>query len=436
LLLGADSVVSCFFKALHFAANMNNGAMDVAEIILWSCMLGGLITLSCGAVGEILSDNNIGAWRALAYLVVLGGSVVMGSGLPLALFPDFSPQALLSVQAIVGPLSGALVLWYLGVWLGVAMVDRVLHIIITWGTFTLLGVAILQGLIALGVVSTGDLNPLWISAAVCTAGVIFALQASIRAYMLGDDLARWMAVACGLLAVMVVGFHTNALRPGAVNLAGKALIALCTLIHFLMGIRLSMRRNAANSKRKRRASDIAGFDRATGLPTGSVLLSKVDDALWRAERAEAGCSVVALHLRNLYSIGETAGHAIDQQILAAVAARIRRAVGFRYLVGLYHPRCFVVVIAHTSQRIEVDRMVFRLKAMLSTPILLSDAQNTAHHFLPAFGVGVSRWVPGHASAQQILDDTEQRALAQIPPEPPADPASTGASALTAAAPLV
>ena len=112
---------------------MNNGAMGVTEIIIWSCLLGGLLTLSCGAVGEILSDNNPGAWRALSYVLVLGGSGVVGSGLPLALFPDLSPQTLQTVQSIISPLSGALVLWYLGVWLGVALVDRMLYVTINWG---------------------------------------------------------------------------------------------------------------------------------------------------------------------------------------------------------------------------------------------------------------------------------------------------------------
>jgi len=76
-----------------------------------------------------------------------------------------------------------------------------------------------------------------------------------------------------------------------------------------------------------------------------VLLAKVDDALWRAERAHAQCTAVACTLRNLYSMSEAAGHTVDQQILSAMAARLRRAVGFRYVVGLYHPRCFVVVIS-------------------------------------------------------------------------------------------
>lgn len=414
---------------------MNNGAMGVTEIIIWSCLLGGLLTLSCGAVGEILSDNNPGAWRALSYLLVLGGSGVVGSGLPLALFPDLPPQTLQTVQSIISPLSGALVLWYLGVWLGVALVDRMLYVTINWGAAAMVGVAALQALIGLGLISTGSLNPLWISAVVCTTGVLFALHASVRAYRLGDDLARWMAVACGFLAVMVVGLYTCALWPTAIPVGGKAVIALCALVHFLMGIRLSMRRNQANSRLKRRASDTVGFDRATGLPTGSVLLTKVDDALWRAERAGVGCAVVALHLRNLYSMSESAGHAIDQQILTAVAARVRRAVGFRYVVGLYHPRCFVMVITHANRPQEVDRMVFRLKALVSSRLLLSDPQAGGHHFQPVFGLGVSHWVPGSSSAQQVLDDTEQRALAQVQAESPREAASTGSATLTAASPL-
>ena len=392
---------------------MNNGAMGVTEIIIWSCLLGGLLTLSCGAVGEILSDNNPGAWRALSYVLVLGGSGVVGSGLPLALFPDLSPQTLQTVQSIISPLSGALVLWYLGVWLGVALVDRMLYVTINWGAAAMVSVAALQALIGLGLISTGSLNPLWISAVVCTTGVLFALHASVRAYRLGDDLARWMAVACGFLAVMVVGLYTCALWPTAIPVGGKAVIALCALVHFLMGIRLSMRRNQANSRLKRRASDTVGFDRATGLPTGSVLLTKVDDALWRAERAGVGCAVVALHLRNLYSMSESAGHAIDQQILTAVAARVRRAVGFRYVVGLYHPRCFVVVITSDKLTEATLEVVTRLRATVPMPLTVMDAKQAYLPFAPQVGMGVVTLEPDGVTPMEVINQAERRALASV-----------------------
>ncbi len=403
------------------------------EFFIWSCMLGGLITLACGALSEILIHNAIASWRGLAYVLVLGSSSVLMSGLPLALFPDFPPDALLLLQSAFGPLSGALVLRYLGLWLGAALVDRTVHHTIMGGSTLLVLVSGFLAALSAGWLYLPGLNPLLVSACASTLGVLLALQACVRASMLGDDLARWMVLACVFLGLMVLGLYACALWPDAISLPGKAVIALSTVAHFLVGITLTTRRNRQNRQLKRMAGDARGFDRATGLPTGSVLLAKVDDAFWRAGRAHAECTVVALHLRNLYAISEAAGHTVDQLILSAMAARIRRAVGFRYVVGLYHPRCFVVVISAGTKHQEVERLIFRLRALFNKPLMVSDPQAGMHQFQPQFGVGISRLVPGTARPQEILDETEQRALAHLNGE--VQPESDTATVSTAAGPL-
>ncbi len=421
------------FKVSSCKRGVNNGRMVAMEVFIWSCMLGGLITLACGALSEIVVSNSVASWRGLAYVLVMGTSCVLMSGLPMALVPGLAPDTLLLLQSTFGPLSGALVLRYLGLWLGVALVDRVVHTTINWGASLLVLVSGFLALVGAGWVQVPGLNPLLVSAGISSLGVVLAFQACVRASMLGDDMARWMVVACGFLAVMVLGLYACALWPDAISLTAKAAIGVGTVAHFLVGVTLTARRNRQNRRLKRMAGDAKGFDRATGLPTGSVLLSKVDDAFWRADRAQAECTVVALHLRNLYSMGEAAGHAVDQQILTAMSARIRRAVGFRYVVGLYHPRCFVVIISAGAKAKEVDRLVFRLRALLNKPLLVSDPRAGMHHFQPQFGIGISRLVPGTARPQEVLDETEQRALAHINGE--MLPEMDSSTAATAAAPF-
>ena len=47
-------------------------------------------------------------------------------GLPQLVFPDLAPRAVLVAEASLGPLSGALALSYLGIWLGVVATDRLI----------------------------------------------------------------------------------------------------------------------------------------------------------------------------------------------------------------------------------------------------------------------------------------------------------------------
>ncbi len=409
--------------------------MDAIDIIIWSCMLGGLITLALGALAELRTQATIDLWRGTAYVFVLGSSCVWLSGLPRVMLPDMAPQTELMLQVTLGPLSGAMMLRYLGLWLGVAVVDRLVYLTINWGAAALVLVAMVLGLAMQGILPLGEAQPLVVAALACLAGVALGLQACLRAYHLGDDLAGAMATACGLLALMVAGLYTRAIWPDAVSHGAKALIAACTLVHFFMGVDLTAKRNRQSWLLKRRVTDAKGFDTATGLPSGSVLLNKVDDAFWRANRAGAECAVIALHLRNLYAMGDSAGHDADQQILATVSARIRRAVGFRCLVGLYHPRCFVVVLAHAHKPQEVERILFRLRVLLSKPLLLSDSQAGMHHFKPQLGVAFSNWVGDGQTAQEILDATEQRALAQVNLDLAVDPEPVGSALPTAASPL-
>lgn len=394
--------------------------MVTMEVFIWSCMLGGLLTLACGALSEILVNNSVASWRGLAYVLVMGSSCVLMSGLPMVLVSDFPPQRLQLLQSTLGPLSGALALRYLGLWLGVALVDRMVHITITWGSVLLVSVSGLLALVGSGVLDWPGMDTLLVSAAISSVGIVLAFQACARASALGDDLARWMVLACVFLAVMVLGLYACALWPTAISLTVKAMIAVSTVAHFLVGITLTARRNRQNRQLNRRAGDAKGHDHATGLPTGSILLTKTDDAFWRAERTRTECTVVALHLRNLYSMGEAAGHGVDQQILSSMAARIRRAVGFRCVVGLYHPRCFVVILSAKHHSKEADRLVFRLRTLVNKPLLLADPQAGMHHFRPQVGIGISKWVPGGGRPQEILDETEQRAMAHIHGEMLAD----------------
>jgi GGDEF domain-containing protein len=142
-----------------------------------------------------------------------------------------------------------------------------------------------------------------------------------------------------------------------------------------------------------------------------VLLSKVDDAFWRSARLNTNCTVICLHLRNLYELSDDAGHLVDQQILSAMAARVRRAVGFRCVVGLYHPRCFVVVMSAVKQPKVIGKMSERLRTLMCKPLDVVGQNDVVHAFLPQFSVGAVTVTAANAIPAQVIDEAEQIALA-------------------------
>ena len=333
------------------------------------------------------------------------------TGVPEFLFPELPPLPVLVLKASLGPLCGALALTYLGLWLGVAAEDAMVHYTIVWGSTLLIIAALLLAVLSL-TYSANDISELMlVTASISGVAVVLATLASVRAALLGDRLARWMVFACLFLACMVAGLYTHALRPGLLGVWLQALTAISTVSFLLIVTSLGIRRNRLNRRLERLAGLAQGLDPATGLPKGSILLSKVDDAFWRSARRNTQCAVICLHLRNLYELGEVAGHHVDQQILVALTARVRRAVGFRSVVGLYHPRCFVVVVSSIKQPKLVLRIVSRLRYLMMKPLSVVGVDEDHHTFSPRFSIGTVMVTASSADPASVIDEAERMALA-------------------------
>jgi GGDEF domain-containing protein len=377
-------------------------------------MMGGLLTIALVALADLLLSRSLASVRAMVFVLLLGGSAVLMTSLPTVLFPELPDLALLTLQASLGPLCGAMSLTYLALWLGVAVEDRVVHYLLSWGAVAqVIVAATLAAWVALAKVHQPELY-LQVGAIASAFGLAMGIAAAVRAKYLGDQLAGWMVLACFFLAGMVLGLYAYRLVPARFDWQTMAITVFCTIGHFLVVTALAVRRNRHNRQIQRLAGLARGADPATGLPTGSVLLSKVDDAFWRSARRNGECTVVCVHLGNLYELGEKAGHSVDQQILSAVTARIRRAVGFRCVVGLYHPRCFVIVISGLRQESLVARSLDRIKMVLDKPLSVVGLDEAFHVFTPRYQLGVVTVAAATADPVTVVDEAERLSLRSAP----------------------
>jgi diguanylate cyclase (GGDEF)-like protein len=383
--------------------------MDITEVVIWSAMLGGLLTLLTVAVADVWMNRSTAAWRGLFFVALAGSSAMLLTGLPEALYPQHHEVAIQVLKALLGPLSGALALTYLGMWLGPAADDPVVHYVVRWGSpFLIFSALVLVATYSISAQSDA-LSVVAITAPINGLGVVLALTASIRAALLGDRLARSMVVACLALAGMVGGLYLHELAWIRMNVWANIATAFCSVSYFLIVTGLSLQRHRQHRKLKRLAALAQGSDPITGLPTASILLSKISDAFWRSARLKRECTVVCLHIHNLYELGEAAGHHVDQQILVTLTARIRRAVGFRNVMGLYHPRCFVVVISAAQQREAVDHILHRIQLVINQPLEVLGLDAQFHSFTPRFGLGVLAVDSTTADPATTLDQVEQLA---------------------------
>lgn len=388
--------------------------MDTSELVVWSAMLGGLATLAAFALADALIRRRIASWRAFVFVALTGTVCLMLTGLTQALLPAFPLHVLHVLQNSLGLLAGALSLSYLGLWMGRAAEDRVVRLSIHLGTLALLVAACTMAVLTILAPPEQWHTLMVVTALLNGLSVVPPAIAALRAVALGDRLAWGIVGATGLLAFMVAGLYARALHIPGPGLGVWILTALSTVAFFMAGTYLGLRRDRANRQLERLASLAQGADPATGLPQRSVLLSKVDDALWRSARMNQESTVICLHLQNLYELAEIAGHHADQQILSAMSARIRRSVGFRHVVGLYHPRCFVVVISTYAQTRLVEKTMQRLRYLMNKPLQVRGLDDALHTFVPRFGFGMVAVTPDNADPAKLIDQAERLSLEPQP----------------------
>lgn len=374
-------------------------------------MSGGLFTLAALALADLFNGRGIGALRNLLFVSITGTSCVVMTGLPEVFFPDLPARLMMVLKAGLGPAAGGIGLYYVGTWLGGEREDGRLH------RLTAVGGALLVSAAVILVVLASQIDPdqfhslLLATAAVNMVPVLLALFAALRAARRGDPLAPWMAMAIGCLALTTIGHYLHGLDMPGLGLVSWLFTAAVTLVFFLMASVLALLRNRHNRELARLSRLQQSADPATGLSTGSALIADVEHALWRAARLECEAAVLCLYVSNLYELADAVGPGAEHQILSTVAARIRRAAGFRCVVGLYHPRCFVVVLTMDPHQSPVRATAARMALTVSNPLVVFDEQRTRHPFRPRIGLGVVALNPSNAVPTDVINEAERQALA-------------------------
>ena len=385
--------------------------MDFHELVIWSGMAGGLMTLTLLALLYALYSRTLGSLQYLLFVAVTGASSLVRTGLPETLFPTLSLGLLWMAKVCAGPLSAALTLHFLGLWLGGPQEDPLAWRLTGWGSRFFLLAALVLGVLVLQATSTEELHGLLqITAWLTVLAVALGLGIALRAAALGDPLAPWVVLAGVCLAIEIFGLGVHSLEVPGYGLGTWALTAVSTVLYFLVGSVVVVKRIRQNRQLERLAALETRTDSTTGLPVGSVLLGEVTHAFWRTARLGGICTVVCLHIRNLYEGADAAQYGVEQQIQAALAARIRRAAGFRCVVGLYQPGCFVVVISADKRREYVRITVSRLRSLVAQVLTVVGGDGATREFQPRLGVGVVTVDPATASPMEAIHDAERQAL--------------------------
>ncbi|MCB1634020.1 MAG: EAL domain-containing protein [Xanthomonadales bacterium] len=113
-------------------------------------------------------------------------------------------------------------------------------------------------------------------------------------------------------------------------------------------------------------------DSLTKLPNRLLFNDRLESALAEAQRNGEQFSVLFVDLDRFKTINDSLGHAVGDQMLVAVAKRLRATVRASDTVARYAGDEFTLVLRHIIQRDDVLRIAEKITRVLEAPLTLSD----------------------------------------------------------------
>jgi diguanylate cyclase (GGDEF)-like protein len=203
------------------------------------------------------------------------------------------------------------------------------------------------------------------------AGAEYAADHDAAA-QLGDALFTQLRLS-SVIGVPLFGegpHATGALIAGSRRPQPRAreLLAVCRLI----GSHLAMQ---ALVVRYRSDSRFQGLhDSLTRLPNRLLFNDRLQTAIAEAGRSGEQFAVLFVDLDRFKTINDSLGHSVGDQVLNAVAKRLRQSVRASDTVARYAGDEFTLVLRHIVQRDDVMRIADKIVRVLETPLTLSDGR--------------------------------------------------------------
>jgi diguanylate cyclase (GGDEF)-like protein/PAS domain S-box-containing protein len=149
-----------------------------------------------------------------------------------------------------------------------------------------------------------------------------------------------------------------------------------------------------------RARHDALHDPLTGLPNRSLLLDRLEHALYRSQQQGTKVAVLFLDIDNFKLINDSLGHSTGDELLRAVAPRLGTAVRPADTIARFGGDEFVVLAEDLEDEREAHMLAERLAGSFTTPFVL---QGEPHVLTASIGVVMSS---GANAAGDIIRDAD------------------------------
>jgi diguanylate cyclase (GGDEF)-like protein len=156
------------------------------------------------------------------------------------------------------------------------------------------------------------------------------------------------------------------------------------------------------ARREDELAFLATHDALTGLPNRTLILDRVEQMLARSTRSKTPVAALFVDLDNFKQINDTFGHAVGDELLRAVTARLGGVIRDADALGRLGGDEFVVISEELSLSVGPELIAERLLDALSHPFNLGEGRATRVSVTASIGIAMGERI----SAEEILRDAD------------------------------
>jgi len=156
------------------------------------------------------------------------------------------------------------------------------------------------------------------------------------------------------------------------------------------------------TRREEELAFMATHDALTGLPNRTLILDRVEQMLARSRRSQTPVAALFVDLDNFKSINDTLGHGAGDELLRAVAARLKGVVRNADALGRLGGDEFVVISEELSLGAGPELIAERLLDALKHPFTLGADKESRVIVTASIGIAAGDRI----SAEELLRDAD------------------------------
>ena len=156
------------------------------------------------------------------------------------------------------------------------------------------------------------------------------------------------------------------------------------------------------ARREDELAFLATHDALTGLPNRTLILDRVEQMLARSTRSQTPVAALFVDLDNFKQINDTFGHAVGDELLRAVTARLGGVIRDADALGRLGGDEFVVISEELSLSVGPELIAERLLDALSHPFNLGEGRATRVSVTASIGIAMGERI----SAEELLRDAD------------------------------